>query len=178
MKLFYPALLKLAEPRVGMMQEVQRIFGGNFLDALPGFERGYNYGGEKSLNGLAMMTVFLDDSNIMLQRTTSIEAFELTIQDFLDKFTNYGCYCWILGPMRGVIGGGQTKDAIDSLCGELYKCYKCLNIDFGSKDTMFQYSVDLIEHEDGSRELQCLDGVNKDACLCDVMFAKKMAVVN
>ena len=35
--------------------------------------------------------------------------------------------------MRGVIGGGQTKDEIDGLCGELYKCYKCLNIDFGSK---------------------------------------------
>ena len=30
-------------------------------------------------------------------RTTSIEAFQFSIQDFIEKFTNYGCYCWILG---------------------------------------------------------------------------------
>ena len=109
--------------------------------------------------------------------------------------------------MRGVIGGGQTKDEIDGLCGELYKCYKCLNIDFGSKgcfknlfqnlktlnfkiflydekifetkqSTMFEYSVDLVENDDGSRELVCHEGENQDACKCDVMFAEKMAKVN
>ena len=42
----------------------------------------------------------------LLPRST--EAFELGIQDFLDRFTNYGCYCWIIGPLRGVIGGGQV----------------------------------------------------------------------
>jgi len=140
-------------------------------------ERGY-FGGPKSLHGLAMMTVFLDTSKIVEQRTDSIEALELTVSDFLDQFTNYGCYCWILGPMRGVIGGGQTKDEIDGLCGELYKCYKCLNIDFGSKSSMFEYSVDLVENDDGSRELVCHEGENQDACKCDVMFAEKMAKVN
>lgn len=178
MKFTYLALLKLFESRKVTMQDVQRNIGGSYLESLEGFERGYNYGGQKSLNGLAMMTVFLDNSRVIEQRTSSIEGLELTIEDFLDRFTNYGCYCWILGPLRGVIGGGQTKDAIDSLCGELYKCYKCLNIDFGAKDTMFQYNVNLIENNDGQRELECVDGDNKDACLCDVMFAEKMSVVN
>jgi len=178
MKLSYLALLNFAEPRQVSSNEVNRTFGGSFLESLPDFERGYNYGGEKSLNGLAMMVVFLDASNIIRQRTSTIAAFELTIQDFLDNFANYGCYCWILGPMRGVIGGGQTKDAIDSLCGELYKCYKCLNLDFGSKSTMFEYNVNLIEHADGRRELECQEGENINACKCDVMFAEKMAVVN
>jgi len=158
--------------------DVKRTMGGNFLEALSDFERGYNYGGQKSLHGLAMMTVFLDNSKIIQQRTSTLEAFEMTIGDFLDKFTNYGCYCWILGPMRGVIGGGQTRDEIDSLCGELYKCYKCLNIDFGAKDTMFDYQVNLVENDDGSRELECVEGDNLDACKCDVRFAESMAKVN
>jgi len=62
-------------------------------------ERGY-FGGPKSLHGLAMMTVFLDTSKIVEQRTDSIEALELTVSDFLDQFTNYGCYCWILGKIE------------------------------------------------------------------------------
>lgn len=169
-------LLELLHARQLTVQDISRTFGGNFLESLPGFERGYNYGGEKSLNGLAMMTVFLDDSK--LQRSANIQAFELSIDDFLDKFTNYGCYCWIIGPKRGVIGGGQTVDQIDGLCGELYKCYKCLNLDHGSNDNMFNYNVDLFEMGDGTRFLECQEGENKDACLCDVMFAEKLAQIN
>ena len=43
---------------------------------------------------------------------------------------------------------------------------------------MFEYSVDLVENDDGSRELVCHEGENQDACKCDVMFAEKMAKVN
>jgi len=167
--------LELIYARQITVHDIIRNFGGNFLDAL-GFEQetsGY-FGGQKSLNGLAMMTVFLDDSKIM----RSAAAFELEISDFLEKFTHYGCYCWIDGPVRGVIGGGQTVDHIDSLCGELYKCYKCLNLDHGSKDSMFDYNVDLIEMFDGRKFLECQDGPNIDACKCDVQFAQKMATVN
>ena len=49
-----------------------------------------------------MMTVFLDTSKIVDQRTDSIEALELTVSDFLDQFTNYGCYCWILGKIKSL----------------------------------------------------------------------------
>lgn len=178
MKLASLALLSLSDARKVTMVDVQRNLGGSYLESLPGYERNFNYGGFQSLTGLAMMTVFLDQSRIMQSRTNSIEGFEITIDDFLDKFTNYGCYCWILGPMRGVIGGGQVKDEIDARCGELYKCYKCLNLDHGSSTSMFEYSVNLVEHDDGSRKLECEQGENQDACRCDVMFAEKMAEVN
>lgn len=178
MKITSLALLATSEARKVTMVDVQRNIGGAYLESLPGYERNFNYGGFQSLTGLAMMTVFLDQSRIMQSRSSTIEAFELSVDDFFDKFTNYGCYCWILGPMRGVIGGGQTRDEIDARCGELYKCYKCLNLDFGSSTTMFEYSVDLVENDDGTRELVCEPGANHDACLCDVMFAQKMAEVN
>ena len=132
MKLGYLAIFTTTNARKVTMGDVVRNIGGNYLEGL-GIERGYTYGTEESLNGLAMMSTFLDSSNIVTQRSETIEAFELTISDFLERFTNYGCYCWIVGPMRGVIGGGQTRDNIDSICGDLYKCYKCLNIDFGSR---------------------------------------------
>ena len=118
---------------------------GNFLDQ---FERGYNYGDANSLSGLATMAAFLQGPE---GRTTSIEAFEFSVNDFINKFTNYGCYCWILGADKGVIGGGQTRDQIDGLCGQLYKCYKCLNLDFGSDRAIFDYDVSLVAHDNGSR---------------------------
>ena len=37
-------------------------------------------------------------------------------------------------------------DHIDSLCGELYKCYKCLNLDHSANDAMFNYEVDMKEN--------------------------------
>ena len=40
----------------------------------------------------------------------------------------------------------KTVDHIDSLCGELYKCYKCLNLDHSANDAMFNYEVDMKEN--------------------------------
>ena len=120
-------------------------------------ERGYNYGDANSAHGLATMAAFLQAPHVSQRNSiSSIEAFDFSVVDFIDKFTNYGCYCWILGVDKGVIGGGQTRDQIDGLCGQLYKCYKCLNIDYGNQDTLFNYDVSLIAHDDGSRELKCL----------------------
>lgn len=153
------------------VSEIQRNIFGNFLEQ---FERGYNYGDSNSLHGLATMAAFLQAPE---SRTTSIEAFEFSINDFIEKFTNYGCYCWILGADKGVIGGGQTRDQIDGLCGQLYKCYKCLNLDFGTSSTIFDYDVSLVAHDNGDRELVCHDGNNKDACLCDKSFAESLASI-
>merc|ERR1719361_2167281 len=111
-------------------------------------------------------------------KTTSIQAFEFSVQDFVERFTNYGCYCWILGPDKGVIGGGQTRDQIDGLCGQLYKCYKCLNIDHGTESTLFNYDVSLIAHDNGEKELVCQDGPNKDACTCDKAFADRLSTIS
>ena len=41
----------------------------------------------------------------------------------------YACYCNII-----VTGGGSVpadfQDPNDALCSDLYKCYKCINIDY------------------------------------------------
>ena len=57
-----------------------------------------------------------------------------------------------------MIGGGQTRDQIDGLCGQLYKCYKCLNLDYGNDQSKFDYDVSLIVGDDGSRKLECHEG--------------------
>lgn len=120
-------------------------------------ERGYNYGDANSVAGLATMAAFLQAPHVEQRNSIdSIEALDFSVADFVDKFTNYGCYCWILGVDKGVIGGGQTRDQIDGLCGQLYKCYKCLNIDYGNQETLFNYDVLLNEDDDGNRELECL----------------------
>ena len=107
------------------------------------------------------MATFLQNGNSQRQLGTkdlSLEAFDLSVAEFIEKFTNYGCYCWILGPEKGVIGGGQTRDQIDGLCGQLYKCYKCLNLDYGNDQSKFDYDVSLIVRDDGTRKLECHEG--------------------
>ena len=107
------------------------------------------------------MATFLQNGASQRQLGTkdlSLEAFDLSVAEFIEKFTNYGCYCWILGPEKGVIGGGQTRDQIDGLCGQLYKCYKCLNLDYGNDQSKFDYDVSLIVGDDGSRKLECHEG--------------------
>ena len=134
---------------------------GNFFDTFGLNERTYFYGDENSLRGLATMATFLQNGASQRQLGTkdlSLEAFDLSVAEFIEKFTNYGCYCWILGPEKGVIGGGQTRDQIDGLCGQLYKCYKCLNLDYGNDQSKFDYDVSLIVGDDGSRKLECHEG--------------------
>ena len=126
------------------------------------------------------MATFLQNgrNQRILESGNSTEDFDLSVSEFIEKFTNYGCYCWILGPERGVIGGGQTRDQIDGLCGQLYKCYKCLNLDYDHDQSKFVYDVSLVVGEDGDRHLECHEGQNQDACLCDKMFAEKLADVD
>merc|ERR1719454_568231 len=169
------------ESRKLNVNDIHRNVSGNYLESLTGFlERGYNYGDANSMRGLATIAAFAmaPFQNNQRSDATSIEAFEFSVIDFIDKFTNYGCYCWILGVDKGVIGGGQTQDQIDGLCGQLYKCYKCLNIDYGNQQTLFNYDVSLIVHEDGEREIKCLDGPNIDACKCDKMFSENLVDVS
>lgn len=132
---------------------------GNFFENFDNTDRTYFYGNENSIRGLASMATFLQ--NGQNQRNfggNSMEEFDLSVSEFIEKFTNYGCYCWILGAERGVIGGGQTRDQIDGLCGQLYKCYKCLNLDYGNDQSKFVYDVSLVVGDDGNRHLECHEG--------------------
>ena len=95
-----------------------------------------------------------------------------------DTYTNYGCYCWIDGAGAGVIGGGKTKDMTDHHCKELYRCYKCVNIDYAKNYTDVEYSVEFGLDDSGNRQLDCKVNSKQDAeniCECDKRFAEAIA---
>jgi len=169
-------LLSAVTARQINVNDFQRNLSGNYLDSLVGIqERGYFYGDATSLHGLATMVAFMQPPKAN-ERIGTIQEFDFTVADFVDKFTNYGCYCWILGADKGVIGGGQTRDQIDGLCGQLYKCYKCINLDHGSEQSSFNYDVSLVQHQDGRRELECQGmrflNFNRLKILSDLVFLK------
>ena len=51
------------------------------------------------------MTGFDQDGN----NPENHNRFEQKLSEIEDVYTNYGCYCWIDGVGKGVIGGGKTK---------------------------------------------------------------------
>ena len=100
------------------------------------------------------------------------------VDELKERYTNYGCYCWIDGADAGVIGGGKTKDMTDHHCKELYRCYKCVNIDYAKNYTDVSYNVDFTTDEAGNRQLDCKVNSKQDAeniCECDKRFAENIA---
>ena len=63
-----------------------------------------------------------------------LKDFKNEMKRLENKYTSYGCYCYITGPDSGVHGGGKARDEIDSHCKELYQCYKVqiVNIHFSN----------------------------------------------
>merc|ERR1711935_1141968 len=120
--------------------------------------------GQKGFRALGAMMAFMGGH----QNGANIE----------ERYTNYGCYCWIDGTAGGVTGGGRVKDVSDHHCKELYRCYKCVNIDYAKNYTDVSYRVDMNENEDGSRSLDCSANSKSDAgniCECDARFAANIA---
>ena len=70
------------------------------------------------------------------------------------------------------------QDVSDHHCKELYRCYKCVNIDYGKNYTDVNYRIDLNEDENGNRSLDCSVNSKSDAeniCECDARFAAAIA---
>ena len=123
----------------------------------------------------------------------SADDFETELNALEAKYTNYGCYCWINGIENGVLGGGKTKDVTDHHCKELYRCYKCVNVDYAKNYTDVAYTVRLDSKQDseltsrlkvdftkknGQRTLDCSVNSKQDAeniCECDKRFAENIA---
>ena len=66
----------------------------------------------------------------------------------------------------------------DHHCKELYRCYKCVNIDYAKNYTDVSYNVDFNTDEDGNRQLDCKVNSKQDAeniCECDKRFAENIA---
>ena len=89
----------------------------------------------------------------------------------------YACYC-----NRLVSGGGAVPgdtDPNDALCLELYKCYKCINIDYdiAGKYNTVSYNANYNEKENA---IKCKDdkkssheqgNISHNICNCDRQFA-------
>ena len=68
----------------------------------------------------------------------------------------------------------------DHHCKELYRCYKCVNIDYSANYTDIDYVVDFTSNG-GARELDCTVNSKQDAeniCECDKRFAENIAATD
>ena len=101
---------------------------------------------------------------------------EFTKDSWKSHFMEYACYCntKVLG--GGVAPGGE--DANDELCNTLYKCYKCINIDYDHTGTYAAEEMVYTAHYDPSeKEIQCTNNHHNhneecphNICQCDRLF--------
>ena len=93
---------------------------------------------------------------------------------------NYGCYC-----NTRVAGGGSVgEDPNDALCNDLYKCYKCINIDY---DHTGAYAAEVMTYDafynKSSEDIECQNaehfhdhnGLGEcpfNICQCDRRFVR------
>lgn len=103
----------------------------------------------------------------------------LSKNDFGDKINKYGCHCFPNGS-KAAGGVGPAVDAMDALCKKLYKCHKCIQIEFGVdavdvNDGRYTWGL----NDDGS--LNCEKNQNNPArkalCECDVAYAYAMKTI-
>lgn len=92
------------------------------------------------------------------------------------QFMGYACYC-----NSRVLGGGNPptgEDANDDLCNSLYKCYKCINVDY---DHTGQYAAEVMEYtahyDPTDKEIKCTNNQHNhseecphNVCQCDRRF--------
>ena len=146
----------------------------------------------KSFDSLIAMIAFSKNVNSKATKVTNHLKEQKQFQEFRsemnrleDQYTNYGCYCWIDGVELGVQGGGKPRDKADFHCKELYRCYKCLGMDFNATHNdmaQMEYQVSLNIDKRGNKEMACedsfdmTDGCPRNLCECDKRFA--MAIAN
>jgi len=114
--------------------------------------------------------MFNDDSEIQENSIVFTKA------SWKAQFMDYACYC-----NSRVLGGGNPptgEDANDDLCNSLYKCYKCINVDY---DHTGQYAAEVMEytaHYDAvDKEIKCTNNQHNhneecphNICQCDRKF--------
>ena len=69
----------------------------------------------------------------------------------------------------------------DHHCKELFRCYKCVNIDYAKNHTDNSYNVEFTTDEAGNRQLNCKVNSEQDAeniCECDKRFAENIAATD
>ena len=118
------------------------------------------------------------------------------LEYFVEKYSNYGCYCFhnIEGNafFKDNLGGGAV-DSTDEVCMKWYRCDKCTKLDpaFNSRgekcdDQSFYHCSGSIvqEHDDEGnwyevdRFVECTDPIGtceRSKCECDIFLVNEMA---
>lgn len=176
------SLFSLCSAKPSIMGEtlaktVRRTIQGDWVNRMMPREKRDDLDGEKGFRPLAAMMLYMQGFDKDNRDPQSHSDFETQLDDMEAKYTSYGCYCWIHGVESGVVGGGKTKDITDHHCKELYRCYKCVNMDYAKNYTDVSYVVDFTNGDNG-RELDCSVNAQTDAeniCECDKRFATNIA---
>ncbi|CAG5102427.1 Oidioi.mRNA.OKI2018_I69.chr1.g296.t1.cds [Oikopleura dioica] len=106
-------------------------------------------------------------------------ANDSTLKTIEDTYTSYGCYCWANGPENPQsFGGGRTKDMVDRACSVLYRCYKCIDLDYSADYTTLSYTAVFTTDATGERMIDCSSGnaqsSGENLCLCDLEYVKSV----
>ena len=134
--------------------EVSRTLKGDWIDQFYTGRSRREIDGVKGFRPMAAMKLYLSGAGENSDDPRDLAQFESMLSDLENKYTNYGCYCWINGMADGVLGGGRPRDVTDHHCKELYRCYKCVNNDYNKNYTDVSYTVNFTM-ENGQRALDC-----------------------
>ena len=134
--------------------DIKRTMTGDWINQFYGRTRRADVQGELGFRPMAAMKMYMSNAGNNNADPSDLAEFENMLDEMEQKYTNYGCYCWINGVDSGVLGGGKTKDMTDHHCKELYRCYKCVQADYAKNYTDVSYTVDFAM-ENGERSLDC-----------------------
>lgn len=156
---------------------INRHMQGHWIDKVMSHRMRRAVDGEKGFRPLAAMIMYMQGQTVYDEDSHDPQDFENQLQALEDKYTSYGCYCWIQSTADGLVGGGMTKDVTDHHCKELYRCYKCVRNDYSQSYTDVDYYVEFTT-KNGNRQLDCKGNAKQDAeniCECDKRFAENIA---
>jgi len=101
----------------------------------------------------------------------------LTKNVFEEKIRKYGCHCFPLDT-KSAGGQGPAVDAMDSLCKKLYKCHKCINLEFGVEAIDVNQGKYTWQLDDQTGLISCdknaQNPARKALCECDREYAYHM----
>jgi len=115
-------------------------------------------------------SAIMDMSYYMAQEKGTAWSFT----QFQARVTQYGCHCF-LGASRKAGGRGVPVNELDDSCRWLYRCHRCINIDFpGECDPdhgKYKYQISNNGKVDCSRNSGCKLAM----CQCDAEFAQMIS---
>lgn len=165
--------------RENFQHKVERNIAGDWVEKHLAAGRYRRQAGTSNFAPIAAMIAYMqgEGADNVDPATQNMDA---TLQALEQKYTSYGCYCWAKGTsnIEDLGAGSANVDWNDKACTDLYRCYACVNIDYGKKYSELSYSATFTTDGDGNRSIDCSGGAQSDGehiCQCDAAFAAKIA---